>query len=88
MDKYQFKPLTIDAIQWDATNFGEIKTWGAPVLILPGSNDQTLILGKLNDLTIQAITLVAKGDYIIKNVDNNFWLIKGNLFGQLFNKVA
>jgi hypothetical protein len=87
--KYQHKQIQVQAMQWTGANFDELKSWGAPVVLLPGFNNEKLILGNLNgQVDREIIRTVAKGDWIVQNVNNEFIAFKSGVFEQMYEKLA
>lgn len=75
--RYVKKPAVIEAIQFDGTNFEEIREWAGCHLI------------QLEDGTFEVPTLegnmhAAVGDYIICGVKNDYYPCKPDIFDMTY----
>ena len=83
MAKFRKKPVVIEAIRWDELNLQELKTWGAPVTLMPANSG--LIIGTLEDgPNCEAIHVADKGDWIIKGVKGEFYPCKPDIFAATY----
>lgn len=81
MNKYQKKPVVIDAIQWQGNNFSEI-VYNFVGIICGERHD-----GKLDIKTLEGITTADINDYIIRGVIGEFYACKPDVFALSYEKV-
>jgi hypothetical protein len=78
---YRKKPLVIEAVQWDGTNFDALKEWGAPVTLMPATDGRHLIIGTLEDgPNGEAVHVADLYDWIIRGVKGEFYPCKPDIF--------
>lgn len=85
MKKYRKKPIDVDAIQWTGENIDEM------CLFLGSNNLTTERSPTKNHLyfwTSQGMALAKKGDYIIKEIDGEFYPCKKDLFAKTYEKIS
>jgi len=84
--RYRKKPVEIEAIQWDGTNFAELAMWGAPALqtdalewdyhagayVLPDGRFASLGVGGMQSGCLVIPTL--EGEHLARPGD---WIIRG-----------
>lgn len=88
MPKFRKKPVVIEAIQWNGSNFDALKQWGAPVTVLPATEGQSLIIGTLEDgPNHEAIHVATISDWIIRGVQNEFYPCKPDIFAATYEEV-
>lgn len=80
MPYFKKKPVTIEAIEWDATkaSFDKIVAWG--VKWKPGvmGSDSFFIQ------TLEGDMCVSKGDFVIKGVRGEFYPCKPEIFAETY----
>ncbi len=85
MKKYRKKPIDVDAIQWTGENIDEI-------CLFLGSNNLTIerspTKNHLYFWTSQGMALAKKGDYIIKEIDGEFYPCKKDIFAKTYEKIS
>lgn len=77
--KYRKKPVVIEAIQWNGSNFKEIKDFCKKSII-----DQNL---NLLIETLEGDHYAKEGDYIIKGVNGEFYPCKPDIFEKTYDEV-
>ncbi|RMI79777.1 hypothetical protein ABNB56_07210 [Streptococcus iniae] len=84
MKKYRKKPIEVDAIQWTGENIDEM-------CLFLGSNNLTIerspTKNHLYFWTSQGMALAKKGDYIIKEIDGEFYPCKEKIFSKTYDKI-
>jgi hypothetical protein len=80
MPKYRKKPVVIEAVQWDGTNYDEIGDW-------MGLNATCEINGAFVIPTLEGDHLARVGDWIIKGVAGEFYPCKPDIFERTYEKV-
>ena len=79
--KYRKKPIIIEAVQWDGTNFEALKDWGAPITVLPATDGASLIIGTLEDgPNSEAVHVATLDDWIIRGVKGEYYPCKPDIF--------
>ena len=77
---YRKKPIQIEAIQWDGTNFDELKNWGAPVHFREHW-ENVLVVGTLEDgPQCQVQHIATEGDFIVRGIQGEFYPCKPDIF--------
>jgi len=82
--KYQKKPIVVDAIRFDGTNFAECEHF-------IGSDNYDTTLNYPNIITSEGVMRVNKGDYIIKepfDKERGFYPCKPEVFHETYIEVA
>ena len=81
IEKYQKKPVVIEAVQWDGTDksLGEIIHWMDCEL-------RNLEDNKLGIETLEGLMEASVGDFIIKGVKGEFYPCKPDIFEQTYEK--
>lgn len=85
--KYRKKPVVIEAIQWDGTNYEEICEFVNASL---QRDARELYKGEASNLLIQTLegTMEARiYDYIIKGVKGEFYPCKPDIFAETYELV-
>ena len=88
--KYRKKPVQIEAIQWDGSNFNDLKKFANSSLSYRSYQDHneyyedktTLIIN-----TLEGDMTVSKGDFIIKGVKGEFYPCKPDIFEMTYEKL-
>ena len=78
--KYIKKPIVIEAIQWDGSNYKEIKAFG-------DRNVQMINNDTVSITTLEGEHLGLKGDFIIKGVKGEIYPCKPDIFEMTYEKV-
>lgn len=78
------KTATIDAVQWDGWNGGDISWWAAGFGALIEWVEET---NKLRIPTLEGPMFASVGDFIAKGVDNEFWAIKPDIMEKTYKEV-
>ena len=73
------KPITIECVKWDGTNFDEVKAF-CPTAFMDGEI--------LTIPTLEGNHQAILGSYIIKGVKGEFYPCEGNIFLQSYNIVS
>ena len=75
--KYRKKPVVIEAIQWDGTNYDEIDDW-------MGLNSTLEIDGQFIIPTLEGDMRVSEGDWVIRGVNGEFYPCKPDIFEKTY----
>ena len=75
--KYRKKPVVIEAIQWDGTNYDEIGDW-------MGLNSTLEIDGQFIIPTLEGDMRVSEGDWVIRGVNGEFYPCKPDIFEKTY----
>lgn len=78
MTNYRKKPVVIEAIQWDGENWNELVEFGCRCA---QDQDDNIFIP-----TLEGISYVNVGDYIIKGVAGYFYPCKPNVFEATYEK--
>lgn len=77
--KYIKRPVVVEAIQWDGTNFDEIKAFaGENIMKLPE-------FSALKVFTLEGPMIASHGDYIIKGIKGEFYPCKPDVFRATYD---
>jgi len=91
MNKYQKKPVVIEAIQFDGDNCMEIEKWSnnkvyvSPVLEKTKENPTGCYL---QIKTLEGIMAAIVGDWIIRGIKGEFYPCKPDIFEQTYELVS
>lgn len=80
MAKYRKKPIVIEAIEWDGSNWKEIQEWGCKSA---QTQDDELWIP-----TLEGIMKASVGDYIIRGVQGEFYPCKPDIFKATYERVG
>ena len=80
--KFIKKPVAIEAIEWDGTNFSELQEWVGSDF--GGIYDMTDSAPSLVIKTLEGKHLARMGDWIIKGVKGEFYPCKPDIFKQTY----
>jgi len=85
--RFRKKPVVVEAIQWDGSNFGEIKEFvgfGCVQHVKSWSRefDNTILI-----VTLEGDMRANVGDWIIRGVNGEFYLCKPDIFEQTYERV-
>lgn len=93
MGKYKKKPIVVEAIRWTGSNLEEIRNFVGSDLIedymeLFSVNGtlKKMLIGIAID-TLEGTMKVDYGDYIIKDVNNELYPCKPDVFEQTYEEV-
>lgn len=82
--KYQKKPVTIEAVQWDGSEASEKE-----VLDFCGEFAESLwLVDKIRISTLEGNVDASVGDYIIKGVHGEFYPCKPDIFAETYTEVT
>lgn len=94
MGKYKKKPIVVEAIRWTGSNLEEIRNFVGNDLIENYIKhfdiERTLIKQTLTGIainTLEGTMRVDYGDYIIKDVNNELYPCKPDVFEQTYEEV-
>ena len=91
MAKFRKKPVVIDAIIWDGKNFDEIShftgDWHGHKLAHEDAEEAAIKTGCLYITTLEGDMKAAKGDFIIKGVNGEFYPCKPDIFEKTYEAV-
>ena len=93
MAKYRKKPVVIEAIQYNNTNFSEIEKFVGKQLQSDLRSDAGYKAGTVPPLidviipTLEGDMRASYGDYIIKGVNGEFYPCKPDIFEKTYEKV-
>jgi hypothetical protein len=93
IQKYQKKPVTIEAIQWTKETMDEALTWMPSnrlvirVLGMEDSNDSLQWTYEYSIQTLEGDMKISDGDFIIKGVKGEFYPCKPDIFEMTYDKV-
>lgn len=82
--QYRKKPIVVEVIQYDGTNFDEIAEWSGGIV------EYYNILTKETNLeihTLEGIMSAIKGSYIVKGNEGEFWAVKQSIFEATYEEV-
>ncbi len=79
MKKYKKKPVVIEAIQWNGSNYKDIKDFCKKAVI---DQNLTLVIE-----TLEGDHYAKEGDYIIKGVNGEFYPCKPDIFEKTYEEV-
>lgn len=83
--KYRKKPVEVEAMHWDGTNFNALKKWVGDNVVL---EDGELVIKTLEDgKTGKAKHVATVGDFVIKGVAGEFYFCKPDIFQDTYEKV-
>ena len=83
MPIYRKKPVEVEAVLWTGENCVEIIDFcGADILSFRGRN-LDFIIG-----TLEGVTQVSVGDFVIKGVAGEFYPCKPDIFSATYEQVA
>ena len=92
--RYRKKAIVISAIQWNGTNFDEIRTFTRNKIKkqegIGGSEDGEGYPQKYIQLTIPTLEgdhLVSEGDWVIRGVKGEFYPCKPDIFKETYEEV-
>ena len=94
MGKYKKKPVVVEAIQWTGSNLEEIRNFVGNDLIenyikhfdIEGVLIKKTLVSIAIDV-LQETMMVDYGDYIIKDVNNELYPCKPDIFEQTYEEV-
>lgn len=78
--KYRKKPVTIEAIQWDGKNLSEIDNFMGRIF----ENKEIILVIH----TLEGDMEASVGDYIIKDVNGEFYPCKPDVFAKTYEEVT
>lgn len=79
---YRKRPVTVEAMQWDGTNAGELEEFmGDAYETWIPSADQIIVKTLEGELT------ASLGDYIIRGTQNEFYPCKPDIFAGIYEEV-
>lgn len=81
--KYRKKPVIVEAMQYDGTNFLELNKWSNHQI----KEDITPYRTRVVILTLKGDIEVSIGDYVIKGVRGELYLCKPDIFAQTYEAV-
>lgn len=94
MPKFRKKPIVIEAVRWTGSNLEEIRNFVGNDLIENYIKhfdiERTLIKQTLTGIaidTLEGTMRVDYGDYIIKDVNNEFYPCKPDIFKQTYEEM-
>ncbi len=85
MKRYRKKPVVIEAVQFDGTNFDSIAAW-----VMPLARDDTDVGGQVGDdphldiCTLEGTMRADPGDWIIRGVQGEFYPCKPDIFDATY----
>ena len=80
--KYRKKPVVIEAVRWTGKNQTEIDKF-CRMKVVWSENKKTFLV-----LTLEGTMLASTGDYIIKDVNGEFYPCKPDVFAKTYERVA
>lgn len=85
--KYRNKPVVIEAIQYVVSNVYDILDFVGDKLIMETDSDSTGGISiKIAIKTLEGKMLVSPGDYVIKDISNEFYPCKPEIFNKTYEK--
>lgn len=79
--KYRKKPITIEAVQWTGENIKEIGHFTR------GKAHYNVWLDTFEIKTLEGTMIANVGDYIIKDINGEFYFCKPDIFEQTYELV-
>lgn len=92
MPKFRKKPVVIEAVIWDGTNFDEVsnftKEFHGHKKAYEDAEEGSIKSGQYSIRTLEGIMTASKGDYIIKGVKGEFYPCKPDIFSETYEPVS
>ena len=88
--KYVKKPVVIEAIQWDGSNFNIIKDFANVNVRYRSYYEHNKYYESKDTLVIKTLEgemLASKGDYIIRGIKGEFYPCKPDIFEMTYEKI-
>lgn len=89
---YRKKPVVIEAVQWDGSNFDEISgftnDWHGHKKAHEDAEEHAMKSGKIHIQTLEGVTIASKGDFVIKGVKGEFYACKPDIFMMTYEPVT
>jgi hypothetical protein len=89
--KYRKKPVEIEAIIWNGSNFDEImnfmQEFHGHKLAYEDAEAAAIRTGQLYIGTLEGVMTASKGDYIIKGVKGEFYPCRADIFELTYDAV-
>ena len=80
--QYRKKPVVIDAMQYDGSNYYELRDWTNQPLPATKKNGQFILK------TLEGEHIASLGDYIIKGIAGEFYPCKPDIFDKTYEEVT
>ena len=77
-NKYCKKPIVVEAIEWDGTNYKEVHNFAGDCVIL--NNNGTLFIK-----TLEGVMQVGIGDMVIKGLAGEFYPCRADIFWNSYD---
>jgi hypothetical protein len=90
MAQYRKKPVVIEAVQWDGSNFNDIKDFANSKVRYHSYYDHNEYFESKTTLTIKTLEgdmIASKGDYIIRGIQGEYYPCKESIFLETYEKV-
>jgi hypothetical protein len=91
MPKFRKKPVIIEAIQWNGSNFDEImnfmKEFHGHKLAYEDAEELAKQTGTLHINTLEGVMTATKGDWIIQGVQREFYPCKPDIFEKTYEEI-
>lgn len=89
--QYRKKPVVIEVIQWDGTNFDEAMNFmqknNGNKIAYEDAEELALKTKELKIKTLEGVMTASIGDYIIKGIKGEFYPCKPDIFEATYEKV-
>ena len=88
--KYVKKPVVIEAIQWDGSNFNDIKDFANSSVRYRSYYEHNKYYESKDTLVIKTLEgdmNASKGDYIIRGIKGEFYPCKPDIFEMTYEKI-
>jgi len=83
--KYKTRPIFVEAVVWDESK-KTLNAIGAMIASHSGHEDTPDLCMQLRIETVKGTMSVRKGDYIIRNKEHQFYVIRPDLFHSIYEK--
>lgn len=84
------KPVTIDYVEWNGTNFDEVmnfmQDFHGHKVAYEDAEEAALKSGEVFIRTLEGTMTASRGDLIIKGVNGEFYPCKPDIFEKSYNK--
>jgi len=91
INKYRKKPVVVEVIQFKGYNDSEIERWSEGKVITspifePTENNPKGVYLQIH--TLEGVMVASIGDFIVKDVEGEFWAIKPSIFAKTYELVS
>lgn len=87
IQKFRKKPVEIEAVQWDGTNYDEVCGFVGEKLEYSNNKDDLIIATLEDGPKSQAVHYASLGDWIIEGIQGEFYACKPDIFKETYEKI-